>query len=37
MLAAYIRNLETWLSKFPGVKIARSRARSAAERQTAPG
>ncbi len=29
MLAAYIRNLETWQKKYPGVKVARSQARSA--------
>ncbi len=37
MLAAYVRNLETWQRKFPGVKVARARAGSAAERQGVPG
>ncbi len=35
MLAAYIRNLETWQRKFPGVKVARARTRGAAEHQGA--
>lgn len=35
MLAAYIRNLEIWQAKFPGVKVARGRARDAVEVQRA--